>query len=181
MTPLAARAPRRVRWVQRHATGDGPLLCGHLSRVKLQRLARRYRLRLVRVPSGQSIPGSYWGESEAGLVNDRLCVRDDTPVHSLLHELSHYVCMHPLRRRGLHTDAGGDDLEECAVCWLQLALAVEMGLDLSAIARDMDRWGYSFRQGSVVAWLEGDACDARRWLVRHRVLDGRGRPTGRGR
>lgn len=179
MTPLAAHAPRRVRWVERCSVGDGPLLFGHLPRRRIERLASSYRVRLVRIPSGREIPGSYWGESEAGLVGDRLYVRDDTPVHSLLHELSHYVCMSPLRRRGLHTDAGGDDVEECAVCWLQLTLAVHLGLDLIAMAQDMDGWGYSFREGSVLAWLSGDGREARAWLLRCRLIDGRGWPTGR--
>ena len=39
------------------------------------------------------LPGSYWGDSEAGLRANVLYVRADTPLHSLLHELSHYVCM----------------------------------------------------------------------------------------
>ena len=55
-----------------------------------------------------------------------LYVRADTPVHSLLHELSHYVCMTPERRAGLDRDAGGDDAEECAVCYLQILLADEL-------------------------------------------------------
>ena len=73
--------------------------------------------------AGEVLPGSYWGESEAGLRGNVLYVRADTPLHSLLHELSHYVCMTPERRAGLDRDAGGDDAEECAVCYLQIVLA----------------------------------------------------------
>ena len=36
----------------------------------------------------KSFPGSYWGDSEAGLRGNALYVRADTPLHSLLHELS---------------------------------------------------------------------------------------------
>ena len=83
---------------------------------ELRQLARRTQL----------LPGSYWGESEAGLRGNVLYVRADTPLHSLLHELSHYVCMSPERRAGLDRDAGGDDAEECAVCYLQILLADEL-------------------------------------------------------
>lgn len=111
------------------------------------------------------IPGSYWGESEAGLVGHRLIVRQDTPVHSALHEAGHFLCADPARRAALHTDAGGDDLEECAVCYLQVLLAeVLPGCSRERMWRDMDAWGYSFRLGSAQAWFERDADDARDWL-----------------
>src|SRR5690606_19609794 len=83
----------------------------------------RYGARLVLVPDGEPIPYSYWGAPEAGLEGNRVYVRGDTPAHSLLHELGHYVCMSPDRRRGLVKDAGGTALEECAVCYLQVLLA----------------------------------------------------------
>ena len=41
----------------------------------------------------------------AGLIGSRLFVRDDTPVHSLLHEGCHYICMDSARRARLDTDA----------------------------------------------------------------------------
>ncbi|NIS90685.1 MAG: hypothetical protein GTN98_11520, partial [Woeseiaceae bacterium] len=49
-------------------------------------------------------------------------MRSDTPVHSLLHETCHIICMSRERRAELETDAGGDDLEEAAVCYLQVLL-----------------------------------------------------------
>lgn len=111
------------------------------------------------------IPGSYWGESEAGLIGNRLIVRPDTPVHSALHEACHYLCADAGRRAALHTDAGGDDLEECAVCYLQVLLAGALpGCSRERLWRDMDAWGYSFRLGSSRAWFEHDAEDARAWL-----------------
>jgi hypothetical protein len=111
------------------------------------------------------IPGSYWGEREAGLVGNRLVVRPDTPVHSALHEACHYVCADAGRRATLHTDAGGDDLEECAVCYLQCLLADALpGYSRDRLLADMDAWGYSFRLGSARAWFERDADDAREWL-----------------
>ena len=101
------------------------------------------------------------------------------PVHSVLHEASHYVCMTPARRAGLDRDAGGDDLEESAVCYLQLLLADQLpGIGRARLLSDMDAWGYSFRLGSTRTWFEGDAADARQWLRDHGVIDDEDRPTG---
>lgn len=111
------------------------------------------------------IPGSYWGEQEAGLVGDTLYVRPDTPVHSALHEACHWLCMDASRRSSLHTDAGSDDIEECAACYLQILLAGRLpGIGQARLLQDMDAWGYSFRLGSAAAWFETDADDARDWL-----------------
>ncbi len=120
-----------------------------------------YRLKLHLVPTGTRIPGSYWGGCEAGLVGGRLYARDDTPVHSVLHEACHYICMPAARRAALDTDAGGGDAEENAVCYLQIVLADEVsGFGRERMLADMDAWGYSFRLGSARAWFEGDAEDA---------------------
>jgi hypothetical protein len=142
-------------------------------------LLARYGIRLAIVASGESIPGSYWGESEAGLIGERLFVRTDTPVHSVLHEASHYICMTPARRAQLDRDAGGDDDEESAVCYLQVLLADALPEVGSArLMQDMDAWGYSFRLGGTRAWFETDATDAQRWLQRHAVTDTAGTLTG---
>ena len=117
------------------------------------------------------IPGSYWGESEAGLIGNRLIVRADTPVHSALHEACHWLCADHGRRASVHTDAGGDDLEECAVCYLQIELASRLaGYSRERMLADMDAWGYSFRLGSASAWFERDAQDARAWLAQRGLL-----------
>ena len=107
-------------------------------------------------------------------------VRRDTPVHSLLHEACHAICMDASRRGTLDTEAGGDDAEENAVCFLEILLgdAIE-GVGSARIMRDMDRWGYSFRLGSARRWFEEDAEDARTWLLRERLIDGQDRPTWR--
>ena len=142
-------------------------------------LLNRYGLDLVLTAPQEVIPGSYWGESEAGLKGDRLYARLDTPVHSILHEACHFICMTPERRAGLDRDAGGDDLEESAVCYLQVVLADELpGVGRERLCADMDAWGYSFRLGSTQAWFCDDAEDARAWLLQHGVIDARGRPTG---
>lgn len=147
-------------------------------RVMLALLLARYGLELTLVAPEEKIPASYWGESEAGLRGDRLYARLDTPVHSVLHEASHYVCMSPERRAGLDRDAGGDDAEESAVCYLQLRLADELpGVGHERLGADMDAWGYSFRLGSTRAWFEEDAADARGWLVRHGILGREGALT----
>jgi hypothetical protein len=137
-------------------------------------LLDRYGVELMLVAPEEQIPGSYWGESEAGLKGHRLFARLDTPVHSVLHELSHYACMTPERRAGLDRDAGGDDLEESAVCYLQILLAAQLpGVGTQRLCADMDEWGYSFRLGSARAWFEGDSADARSWLMAHGVIDSR--------
>lgn len=142
----------------------------------------RCGLRIELVPPGSKIPGSYWGESEAGIVGDRLFVRPDTPIHSALHEACHWICMDGDRRRQLDTDAGGDFAEEDAVCYLQCLLADEIpAFGRDRILADMDAWGYTFRLGSARAWLELDADDARDWLHRQGLIDDRDRPTWRAR
>jgi hypothetical protein len=155
------------------------LVLSGVDRIAVAALLDRYGLRLALVAPEEVIPGSYWGETEAGLRGDRLYARLDTPVHSVLHEAGHYICMTPERRAGLDRDAGGDDLEESAVCYLQVLLAGELrGVGVERAFADMDAWGYSFRLGSTRSWFESDAEDARRWLREHGVTDGDDRLTG---
>jgi hypothetical protein len=124
---------------------------------------------------GESIAGSYWGESEAGLLGSQLYLRLDTPLHSALHEACHFICMDGERRKQLDRDAGGDHAEENAVCYLQILLADELPeFNRERMQIDMDAWGYTFRLGSARAWFEQDADDARAWLVRNRLIDGNG-------
>lgn len=140
----------------------------------------RYELRYCMVANGAAIPGSYWGEPEAGLIGNTLYVRPDTPVHSALHEACHYLCMDSTRRHMLHTDAQGDDAEECAVCFLQIVLAGMLpGVGVMRLCQDMDEWGYTFRLGSAHQWYEADAAEARDWLLHRRLIDANGRPTWR--
>lgn len=151
-----------------------------VSRLVIARLLDRYGLELRLVAPNEFIPGSYWGEREAGLKGDRLYARLDTPLHSVLHETAHYVCMTPERRAGLDTDAGGDEAEESAVCYLQIVLAESTpGYGRARMMLDMDEWGYSFRLGSTRTWLERDAEDARHWLQTRALLDAEGHPTWR--
>ena len=154
------------------------LLLNGIDRLRLEMLLDRYGLALHLVAPEEVIPGSYWGEREAGLIGARIFARLDTPLHSVLHESAHFICMTPERRAGLDTDAGGDDAEESAVCYLQLLLADLLpNVDRERICGDMDEWGYSFRLGSTAAWFAGDAEDARGWLIRHGLIDARGRVT----
>ncbi len=87
------------------------MLLATLDRGALARLLLDYGLQLRLLPEHSTIPGSYWGESEAGLQGHVLFARLDTPLHSVLHETAHYICMTPQRRAMLDRDAGGDDAE----------------------------------------------------------------------
>lgn len=153
------------------------LLLQHIDRIALQLLLARYGLDMTLVAPQEVIPGSYWGESEAGLIADRLYVRLDTPLHSALHESAHYICMAPERRARLHTDAQGDTDEESAVCYLQILLSDAMAVPRSRMFADMDAWGYSFRLGSTAQWFSHDADDARLWLLDHQLIDSSGQLT----
>ena len=112
------------------------------------------------------------------MIANRLLVRADTPIHSILHEACHYICMTPHRRDGLHTDAGGDYDEENGVCYLQILLAGYVpAVGRDRMMQDMDGWGYSFRLGSARAWFERDAGDTIQWLLERGLIDDSGLPA----
>ena len=141
-------------------------------------LLQKFDLELVVEKDGVAITGSFWGDTEAGIVGRRVYVRNDTPIHSLLHEASHIVCMTEDRRSGGDRDAGGDDLEEAAVCYLQIILAdLMVGVGSDRLMLDMDAWGYSFRLGKTRDWYQNDAEDAREFLMNHGLLSPSGEVT----
>jgi len=145
--------------------------------VPIKSLLLDYGLSLKIVSPDEEIPGSFWGDEEAGLIGEELIVRADTPLHSILHETCHYICMDKTRRNGVHTDAGGDYDEENAVCYLQILLADHIhGFGRTRMFEDMDRWGYTFRLGSARAWFERDAEDALAWLVQHGLVNRQNQP-----
>lgn len=150
-----------------------------LDRVAIGLMLDRFGLELRLLAPEEQIPGSYWGESEAGLKGNVLYARPDTPLHSVLHEAAHFICMSPERRAALDRDAGGDDAEECAVCYLQLLLARQLPqCGFARACEDMDEWGYSFRLGSTRDWFDNDAEDARLWLLNEGIIDPDARLTG---
>jgi hypothetical protein len=129
-------------------------------------------LTLVPLADGARIPGSYWGEPEAGLIGNELYARPDTPIHSILHTACHWLCMDDQRRASAHTNAGGDDVEEVAVCYLQCLLADQLpGYNQQVVFHDMDLWEYNFRLGSTRNWFECDSEDARDWLNNRGLLN----------
>lgn len=80
----------------------------------------------------------------------------------------------------LASDAGGDDLEEAAVCYLQVILGEQLEhLARDTLMTDMDAWGYSFRLGNTRSWFDQDAEDARKWLIDHKLIAANGKPTFR--
>ncbi len=137
-----------------------------LPRGALDELVARYGLSLEWVTPGEPIPGSFWGDDEAGIIGETLYVRPDTAVHSALHEFAHIVCMDEARRAAAHTDAGSDDVEEEAVCYLQILMADHLkGFGRERALADMQAWGYTFRVGSPGDWFVRDADRAVEWLL----------------
>ena len=151
--------------VQELARETTVLRVADLSFAVLESLLREHGLALERVPDDAPIPGSFWGDPEAGLIGSTVYARADTPVHSLLHEACHLIVLPPERRAQVHTNATDSDIEEDATCYLQILLAEALpGVGRERLMADMDAWGYSFRRGSTRAWFEGDAEDAQAWL-----------------
>lgn len=139
--------------------------CSDLPEGALAALLTPLGLRLQDVAAEAAIPGSYWGDSEAGLIGNTLYLRSDTPVHSALHEACHWLLADEARRAALHTNAGGSDTEENAVCYLQCLLAARLsGYSQAQCFADMDAWGYTFILGSAAAWFAGDSDDAQAFL-----------------
>lgn len=154
------------------------LLCNDIELEALRELLGRFGLSLEQVADDAPIPGSWFGEPEAGIIGRRVIIRGDTPVHSALHESCHLICMDEARRSTLHTNAGGDYDEENAVNYLEITLGSLLpGVGHERILGDMDRWGYTFRLGSARAWFEQDAEDACQWLLEHGLLNENGQPT----
>jgi hypothetical protein len=153
------------------ASGECVRVLGDIGFADASALLARHGLALVRVDDGAPIPGSYWGEPEAGIIGCTVYARADTPVHSLLHEACHLIVLPPERRALVHTDATDSVPEEDATCYLQIVLAdVLPGVGRDRLMADMDAWGYSFRLGSTRAWFEHDAGDARAWLEARGLL-----------
>ena len=143
------------------------LLLADIDILAVRELLHRYDLNLEIVGEGLPIPGSYWGQPEAGLIGTTVFARTDTPVHSLLHEACHLIVMPAERRAAVHTNATDSIAEEDAACYLQIVLADALpDVGSARLMSDMDAWGYTFRLGSARAWFENDASDAQAWLAR---------------
>ena len=137
----------------------------------LARLLNRYQLHLELICDNDSIPYSFWGAPEAGRHKSTLFARVDTPIHSILHEAAHYICMTPNQRESPFIDAKGSAVVESACCYLQIILADYIpGLNRYILMHDMDRWGYSFRLGSTARWFFADSDDALKWLLGQQIL-----------
>ena len=150
-----------------HQRPDDPAVMrlGDLGSVAMAALLARHGLELQLIAADTAIPGSYWGEPEAGVIGSTVYAREDTPIHSVLHEACHLIVLPPERREQVHTDATDSIEEEDATCYLQILLADELpGVGRARLMRDMDAWGYSFRLGSTEAWFAQDAAEAQAFL-----------------
>ncbi|MGB0134605.1 hypothetical protein [Dokdonella sp.] len=144
---------------------------GDIDAEALGDLLRAHGLQLHVIADDQPIPGSFWGEPEAGLIGSTVFARRDTPVHSVLHESCNLIVMPAERRERIHTDATDSIAEEDAACYLQIVLADSLpDVGSERLMADMDEWGYTFRLGSTRAWFEGDACETRSWLQARTLL-----------
>jgi len=154
------------------------LTCADIEFTQLQQLLGKYDLKIHLVEDNKKIPGSWFGEPEAGIIENNLYIRNDTPVHSALHESCHYICMSADRREKLHTNAGGDYDEENGVCYLSILLSQYIeGFGLERMLSDMNEWGYTFRLGSSKRWFEEDAQDAVDWLEKNKIIMPVNKPT----
>ena len=165
---LAFRAKKPAPPLQTEATMPNPhsvLTVADIGFDAPAALLHRYGLSLVQVADDAPIPGSFWGECEAGIIGSMVHARADTPVHSLLHEAGHLIVLPPDRRAAVHTDATDSIAEEDAVCVLQGLLGDALpGVGRDRVLADMDAWGYTFRLGSARAYVDHDAEDAWTWL-----------------
>ena len=115
------------------------LCCADIKLTELASLIGNFSIQLHLIEDSKKIPGSWFGDPEAGIINNNLYVRSDTPVHSALHESCHYICMSPARRKNLHTNAGGDYDEENAVCYLSILLSEYINsFDQDRMLNDID-------------------------------------------
>lgn len=154
------------------------LTLADIDEVSVAALLASHGLALARVPDGATIPGSYWGEPEAGIIGATVHARGDTPVHSLLHEAAHLVVLPPDRRAAVHTNATDSAEEEDAVLVLQVLFGDALpGVGASRVLADMDAWGYTFRLGSAAAYVRGDADTAWAWLHARGLVDAARRLT----
>ncbi len=148
------------------------LLLRDINVIHVASLLARYDLQLELVEDNAPIPGSYWGDPEAGVIAHAVHARNDTPVHSLLHEAAHLIVLPRERRDTVHTDATDSIEEEKAVCVLQALLGDALpGVGRDRVHADMDAWGYTFRLGSARAYFERDAEDAWQWLASRGLID----------
>jgi hypothetical protein len=150
---------------------DAVMRIGEIGFDEPRTLLAGFGLTLVEVPAGEAIPGSYWGDTEAGIIGTRVYARADTPVHSLLHESCHLIVLPEDRRALVHTDATDSIEEEDATCYLQIVLGGRLpSVGSARIMEDMDRWGYTYRLGSTRAWFEQDAPEAEAFLRTRHLL-----------
>lgn len=156
------------------------LRVGAIDSLLIEEFLEYFGLTAEWIAEGSPITASFWGDPEAGIIGHHVFIRVDTPVHSMLHEVCHIICMSGDRREQLDRDAGGDDLEESAVCYLQIVLADYLaGVGRQRLMLDMDAWGYSFRLGSTERWFAEDAGDAQAWLRANGLLGPTDEPTFR--
>jgi len=102
--------------------GIDVLLVNAIDRLPLEVMLDRYGLAFVLAAPEEVIPGSYWGEREAGLMGSRSSPGSTRRCIRCCTGRAISSACRPSGRAGLDTDAGGDDAEENAVCYLQILI-----------------------------------------------------------
>lgn len=112
---------------------------GKIDTKSIYPVLNHYGLALHQVAKRSEIPYSFWGSPEAGRRKNQLYVCFDTPVHSILHETCHFICMPKMRRFLDNIDAAGDIMEENSTCYLQILLSDHIeGFHRTLHMADMD-------------------------------------------
>ena len=93
------------------ASNSQRYLINNCEEKELRYLVSKFDLKLKIIIKSQKIPGSYWGDPEAGLIGKTIFVKNNTPLHSFLHEFSHLICMSEELRLKVIRDAKSYDAE----------------------------------------------------------------------
>ncbi len=149
------------------------------TRRRSMRCSRAYGARLERVPAGAAIPGSYWGDTEAGLdrqhrVRARRHARAFVPARALsLHLHGRRAPCRARDRRRRHATTRSAASATCRCCSPSGSTASAQRAACATWTRGATR----FREGSARAWFDGDGAHARAWLLDHGLVDSAGQPT----
>ncbi|MDB2544126.1 hypothetical protein N9X63_03545 [Woeseiaceae bacterium] len=62
-----------------------PIIIGDFENKELNNLINKYHFKLKILADHETIPASFWGDPEAGLIGKTIFVKKITPLHSFFH------------------------------------------------------------------------------------------------